>query len=471
MASNQGPLQPLVEEAPTNLPQAGEFVHPSAPSYTTNNLGMGKGGIATASTKERVGQFLLKIDELWAEESALSSTDRSFKKENTSCLGTFFDGLFNALLNLYASMNIYLKYLITVESGLVALVSIGATLMYSFYEVKGHRLAVNVSWAFISFAIIFPLTNSLNETFKRREQALRFLADLKAYLLGYFLAHRDWDWGKNGRQNLPKNHVQVMRFICCQMVCDMRDLLTAPSTSRQIHLFTKKGRHQRQRMQSIQREITQRIMLAFQRISMAVEELKYCGQPGNESSRMRQYITLAQKAWENLRYIKRYRTPVATRAFARVYIFLHPFFWGPYYSTLIAEMLQPLDENDIKIPTYHLIMVNVYACLLSAFTSLAMMGLFNVRYRLEDPFCGDINAEVAESNLGADQIQINQELAELVHAMTMEFMDAKHDDGGGPPASVWPVPKKCNISDLELGHRMPVDSIMMHFEGGSHQDD
>ena len=59
----------------------------------------------------------------------------------------------------------------------------------------------------------------------------------------------------------------------------------------------------------------------------AVEELKYAGQPGNESSRMRQYITLTMKAWENLRYIKRDRTPVATRAFARVYIFLHPFFW------------------------------------------------------------------------------------------------------------------------------------------------
>ena len=44
-------------------------------------------------------------------------------------------------------------------------------------------------------------------------------------------------------------------------------------------------------------------------------------------------------------------------------------------------------------------MVNVYACLLSAFTSLAMMGLFNVRYRLEDPFCGDISSEKAESNL------------------------------------------------------------------------
>ena len=55
------------------------------------------------------------------------------------------------------------------------------------------------------------------------------------------------------------------------------------------------------------------------------------GQPGNESSRMRQYVTMTMKAWEKLKYIKRYRTPIATRAFARVYIFLHPIFWGPYW--------------------------------------------------------------------------------------------------------------------------------------------
>jgi len=455
-------------------PPPNTVVEASAPSVTTAQLGMNKGDISSASSKERVGQFLLNLDELWAAEGALSASSRKFKAENSpkfhcGFISQFTDGLFTALLNLYASVNIYLRYLITVESALCVVVSIGATLMYSLYEVKGHRLGVNVSWAFISFAIIFPLTNSLNETFKRREKALGYLAEVKAFLLSYFMAHRDWDWGKNGRQNLPKNHVQVMRFICCQLVCDMRDLLTAPSTSRQIHLFTKKGRQQRHRMQSIQREITQRIMLAFQKLSMAVEELKYAGQPGNESSRMRQYITLTMKAWENLRYIKRYRTPVATRAFARVYIFLHPFFWGPYYSSLISQMLEPIEEDPIDpgVPMYTLIMVNVYACLLSAFTSLAMMGLFNVRYRLEDPFCGDLSSEKAESNLGADQVQVNQEMAELVHAMTMEFMDAKHEDGGGPPSSIWPVAKVCNVADLEMGHRIPIDAITMQFERAS----
>ena len=45
------------------------------------------------------------------------------------------------------------------------------------------------------------------------------------------------------------------------------------------------------------------------------------------------------RAWEKLKMIKRYRTPIATRAFARVYIFLHHIFWGPYYAYLVEQML------------------------------------------------------------------------------------------------------------------------------------
>jgi len=438
-----------------------ERVERSTESYTTKGLHLTGGEPGTQSQKARVGEFLLAIDEVWARESELIETSRMTEASHTMC-SSFFEGLGAALLNLYASMGVYLKYLITVESFLVALISIGATLMFSLYEVKGHRLAVNVSWAFISFAIIFPLTYQLNETFKRREAALRNLADLKAFLLSYYLAHRDWDWGKNGRKNLPKHHVHCMRYLCVQLVRDMRDLLTAPSTSRQVHYYSKVGRQQRAKMQSIQREITQRITVAFHRISLAVEELKYAGQPGNESSRMRQYITLTMKAWENLRYIKRYRTPIATRAFARVYIFLHPIFWGPYYAYLVEEMLQPIeDDPNTKVPLYTVIMCNVYACLLSVLTSLAMMGLFNVRYRLEDPFGGETTQRDAEGNMGVDQIHVNQEMAELVHSMTLEFVDANSEEGGGgPSALMYPLPDTCQVVNLELTHRFDIDSIM-----------
>jgi hypothetical protein len=40
------------------------------------------------------------------------------------------------------------------------------------------------------------------------------LGEVKAYLVSYYQAHRDWDWTTgNGRANLPKNHVAQVRFI------------------------------------------------------------------------------------------------------------------------------------------------------------------------------------------------------------------------------------------------------------------
>jgi hypothetical protein len=54
------------------------------------------------------------------------------------------------------------------------------------------------------------------------------------------------------------------------------------------------------------------------------------GLPGNEAARLRQYNSLLMGQWETVRNVKRYRTPLTTRCFARFYIFLHPFLMGPY---------------------------------------------------------------------------------------------------------------------------------------------
>jgi len=406
---------------------------------------------------EALGECLLRVDDVWGKESPLHAEWRLGSAGQRSFLGP----LWEALGNIYSSMRIYCKYLITVEAWLVSLVSVGATLLFSLYEVKGQRLAVNVSWAFISFAIIFPLTNSLNEAFKRREAALASLGEVKAYLLSYYQAHRDWDWGANGRKDLPRNHVMHVRFIVAQLITDMRDVLTAPSTTRQAHFHTAWGRKQRARMHTISRDINQRIFFHFDRISLAVEELKYAGQPGNEAARMRQYVTITMRAWERLRYIKTYRTPIATRAFARVYIFLHPIFWGPYYAHLVESMLSDEGgDGPTGVPAYTVVAANVYVCLLSVLTSLAMMGLFNVRYRLEDPFCSDLTEADVEQNTGVDQIHVTREFAELLHCVCQEFTDADQNPGGGGPSrSCYPLPKECQLANLEISTRFAIERI------------
>ena len=110
--------------------------------------------------------------------------------------------------------------------------------------------------------------------------------------------------------------------------------------------------------------------------------LKYAGMPGNESSRIRQFTKEAHYAWENMRFLKTYRTPMATRAFARVYILIHPIFWGPYYAQLVSDILQDkaggfTGDDVYDLPTYTRGCTIFYACCMSVITSLAMIGLFN----------------------------------------------------------------------------------------------
>ena len=417
----------------------------------------------TDTKKAVIAEYLTKLDAVWGRESPLVKRWREGREGKKS----FFDPFFEAVMNLAASTRIYFRFLITMEAWLLSIVSIAATIFFSVYEVKGQRLAVNVSWAFISFAIIFPLTTSLNETFKRRESALDHIADVKAFLVSYYQAHRDWDWGANGRAKLPRDHLANSRFILTALIVDMRDVLTAPSTSRQVHFHTDWGKKQRVEIRALSHEITDRITQHFDRISLAVEELKYAGQPGNESSRMRQFITNTMRAWEKLKYIKHYRTPIATRAFARVYIFLHPIFWGPYYAYLVEQMLNENDDDGTSssssIPV-HVGFAYFYACALSVLTSLAMMGLFNVRYRLEDPF--QLAHEEEANKAGVDQIHVMKEFAEIQKAFCVEFKSADLNPGGGGPVreQCFPLPDECRIAHLEMEPCMDITATDAHIK-------
>ena len=405
---------------------------------------------------EAIETHLFDIDGVWSRPNPILAEWR----QSRAAKQRYLEPLKEALMNILASVRIYFRYLVTAEAWILVLVSIASTLFFTMFEVRGHRLAVNVSWAFISFAIIFPLTNSLNETFRRREKALESIADIKAYLLSYYQAHRDWDWGDNGRAKLPKNHVANVRLVVASCIADMRDVLTAPPTTRQVHYHTSWGRTEREKIQKMSHDMNFRISQYFDRMSLAVEELKYAGQPGNEASRMRQYVTITMRAWEQLKNIKKYRTPIATRAFARVYIFLHPIFWGPYYAYLVQGMS---GDDDSGASSGVLIATTVYACCLSVLTSLAMMGLFNVRYRMEDPFFDVLCLEQDTRKTGVDLIHVQQEFAEILRAVAMEVKDADQNKcGGGPARGSYPLPETSWIAHLELEPGVDMRTIQIN---------
>ena len=396
-----------------------------------------------------------------------------------------FFSLNASALQFVSSLRVTLEHVLTLESFILCMISSASVLTFSLYEVNGHRLAANVSWAVISFVIIFPLTSSLSEAFKRRERALEHVATFKATLVSYFYGHRDWDWyapghligsqksnttrKERGRMLLPKGHADKVRLIVVDLISNARDVLCMRSAHRLMHLNTVKGREAKKKAMKMHSRLCDDVLSAFNKLSMCTEELKYVGFPGNEAARLRNYLTTCMTAWENLRLIKTYRTPIATRAFARVYIFVHPMFWGPYYANLVTSMLRDEEDGTTNPSESTKIWVLAYACLLSCLSSLAMFGLFNVRYKLEDPFAkrilvkmGNNDVEVGETTVvstttdeftdakrwemdsthfgysSRDQINVHGEFGEIARAISTDLEhEMPNACGGGPVKEVW----------------------------------
>lgn len=149
-------------------------------------------------------------------------------------------------------------------------------------------------------------------------------------MLSIYMAHRDWDWATKqaphgGRAALPRGHVGQVRAVLREMSNAMAELLTSPMVGRGRHMVTSGGLRKSRAVQEKKRTLNARVFLAANRVSAATEEMKTAGLPGNEAARIRQYVTSMMVAWESLRVIKRYRTPLSTRAFSRTYIWAHPF--------------------------------------------------------------------------------------------------------------------------------------------------
>ena len=207
-----------------------------------------------------------------------------------------------------------------------------------------------MNWTFFSFALVFPLTFSLNEAFRRRENALHTMAGLKANALSLYHAHRDWDWSTQtayhgGRAALPPGHVAQVRAVLLELIVAQCEVLLAPNVGRARHHFTPGGRRKREAVQARKAVCLNRIANAFSKISAAPEEMKAAGLPGNEAARIRQFSNQLLIAWEGLRSIKRYRTPITTGAFARLFILIHPFLMGPYYAYIAGVGFVPAREG------------------------------------------------------------------------------------------------------------------------------
>jgi hypothetical protein len=332
-----------------------------------------------------------------APGSSVAATSQP-RRTNAGHLHRAYVHVADTFLDLFSAFVVWAQYLITFETLLQCVLTLGCVAFYTkWYSYAGQPLNMNVNWTFFSFAVVFPLTFSLNEAFRRRELALSLMAQMKSCIVAVYFAHRDWDWAtktamSGGRAALPPGHTDEVRRILLALNADQMQLLQMPNVSRSRHFYTSAGRHKRARIQGEKAVLLQRINVQMCRLSAAVEEMKAAGLPGNEAARIRQYFHNLLTAWESLRNVKRYRTPVTTRVFARLYIMLHPFIMGPYYTWIALGGSNSGGRTNFA-----------FAVMLAEFTTLALSALFNIRYALEDPFTSDC---------GIDSINVLRDMQE-----------------------------------------------------------
>ena len=225
----------------------------------------------------------------------------------------------------------------------------------STYLCARFNFVADMPSGLIGVAIIFPIVFSINAAYRRREEALRYFASLKAHSVAIFYAHRDWV-----PSNDNKNKDRIIGIIN-SLLTNMRDYFSADDEKRAEKLNN--------------------VYRVFSEISRSHEQLRENNVPANEISRANQYLRAVIIEFERMRNILRYRTPISLRSYSHVFLNSFPILFGPYFAQLAT-----------KSP--------IVGYLIAILYSLVLVSLDNIQEDLENPFDAigedDVNLDVAE---------------------------------------------------------------------------
>ena len=221
----------------------------------------------------------------------------------------------------------------TVVVTLLAMVSTWLCLRYD--------LEADLPSALIGVAVIFPIVFSINSAYRRREEALRYLADARAHAVAIAWAHRDWTGGE-------EEHSRRGGELVTELFGSMKRFFHAGRGAHPEELDAVYGR--------------------FSALSKSHEALRAGGVPANEVSRVNQYLRAVMIDFERMRTILEYRTPQTLRAYSRVFLNSFPVLYGPYFARLADE----------STPGVGYLVAVIYA--------LVLVSLDNIQEALENPY-------------------------------------------------------------------------------------
>jgi hypothetical protein len=207
----------------------------------------------------------------------------------------------------------------------------------------------------VGVAIVFPVVFSIGSAYNRRETALQRLADFKGHAMAIYYATRDWT--KDPNNNLADR----VRTLAGDMTVLMRTM------------FTSGHRVDLERNE-------QKMYEHFSALSQITLEMRQYGVQSGEFSRVSQYLSKMIIAFDNLKVIHVYRTPVTLRAYSKVFIYIFPIIYGPYFASTFHDFSAHLEY----------VMPVLY--------SFILVSLDNIQDHLEHPF----------DEIGEDDIRIDE---------------------------------------------------------------
>jgi hypothetical protein len=210
----------------------------------------------------------------------------------------------------------------------------------------------------VGVAIVFPVVFSIGSAYNRRETALQRFSDFKGHAIAIYYATRDWTTNKDN--DLP----QRVRAIVGDMIVIMRKMFTAKARTEW-------------------RENEDKLYKNFSALSSLTMEMRNFGVQSGEISRTSQYVSKMIIAFDNLKIIHTYRTPITLRAYSKVFIYVFPIIYGPYFASTFHDFSAHLEY----------VMPVLY--------SFILVSLDNIQDHLEHPF-----DEIGEDDIRIDENEI-----------------------------------------------------------------
>ena len=244
--------------------------------------------------------------------------------------------------------------IVNYQTVIVTILAVLGTFICNKYEIYAS-LPSNL----IGVAIIFPIVFSMNAAYIRREEALRYLSSIKASVIAIYYAHRDWI-----NSDAPEEQVQEeISLLIQQLFKAIKEYFASSSKEEEAKGFYA-------------------VYDLFSQFSLFNEKLRSMKVSTGEISRLNQYLRSMIIAFEKMRSIFLYKTPISLRAYSQVFLNLFPVLYAPYFAKI--------GRTSFTIIGY--IVAIIY--------SVVLVSLDNIQEDLENPYDqiggDDINLDIVD---------------------------------------------------------------------------